>query len=73
MFIPISDNRPQAIQMTRHMPTDPVFFNALAGDTNIPDPTNQLITHWHNLKLMYYVSTLINTILRLKTTHPTLH
>lgn len=38
--LPKSDKRPQDIQMTRHMPTDPVFFNALAGDTKIPDPIN---------------------------------
>lgn len=36
--LPKSDNSPQDIQMTRHMPTDPVFFNAFAGDTKIPDP-----------------------------------
>jgi len=36
--------------MTRHMPTDPVFFNALAGDTNIPDPAEKKNTHYNDLK-----------------------
>jgi hypothetical protein len=38
IMLPNSDNRPQATQMTRHIPTDPVFFNALPAETKIPDP-----------------------------------
>lgn len=36
--------------MTKHMPTEPVFFNALAGDTNIPDPTKKKIVHCYKLR-----------------------
>lgn len=39
--LPIRDSKPQAVHMTRHIPTDPVLCNALPADTKIPDPVNE--------------------------------
>jgi len=67
-YLPKSDNSPQDIQITRHMPTDPVFFNAFAGDTNMPDPTEKKTTYYYDLKL----SKVVNKRIFIVTTHLTL-
>lgn len=38
---PRSDKMPQAIQMTKLIPTDPVRINKPDGDTKIPDPVTK--------------------------------
>jgi len=38
LSLPKSDSSPQATQMTKHIPIDPVFLNTVSTDTKIPDP-----------------------------------
>ena len=38
--LPSNDNSPQAIQMTRLTPTEPVLMSKPLGETNIPDPAS---------------------------------
>lgn len=68
--LPKSDNSPQDTQITRHIPTDPVFFSALDAETKIPDPEEEKIISVTEISAAYPCKSVEYNI---NSTHPTSH